>query len=84
MSFVAGWLGSAAQWREYSSKWKAALAPRTSLHMVKLRLGTAKGQSRNKDLLKRLGSVPSECGLIPIAGSVWRGGFYRARLGHSP
>jgi hypothetical protein len=80
MYFVAGFAGSKSQWREFVPRWRAVLASynRTSLHMVNLRLGSKAGL-RHGELLNRLGKIPPECGLTPVAGSICTA-EYRHRL----
>jgi hypothetical protein len=75
MWFVAGWYGQATQWKEYARRWEEALSPRTTLHLTRMRLGSSNAVSRHKDLLERLGRIPSECGLFSIAGSIRKADF---------
>ena len=72
MYIVAGFIGGEKQWKEFGARWRTALAPRSSLHMVDLRLGAANAPKRHGELLARLGGIPFECGLVSIAGSVCR------------
>lgn len=65
--FVAGFMGSEAQWKDFIPKWKSALGPqRKRLHTHNLRW---RRPSTGK-LLLRLSSIPSESGLIGIVGGV--------------
>lgn len=80
MYFLAGFAGSKSQWRKYGPRWKAVLSDygRSSLHMTDLRLGS-QVSLRHREMLERLGKIPSECGLIPVAGSVDKS-EYRHRI----
>lgn len=75
MYFVSGFLGNRDQWREYVSCWENARKPFKSLHVSECRLGSERGLKRYKIVLQRLGNVPSQCGLIPMAGSICRNDY---------
>jgi hypothetical protein len=68
--FVAGYLGCERQWKAYVNAWRKELKPRTVIHFADLRLGAEEAPRRHRDLLSRLGSVPSKCGLQAFAGSI--------------
>ena len=68
--FVGGYLGNKKQWSEYVERWRDALMPRKSLHLVELRLNGKYADKKYGDLLKRLGNIPTVCGLQPFVGSV--------------
>lgn len=70
MCFVAGYLGNAKHWKNYVGAWREELEPRKSIHVKMLRLGSEHAPNRYGDLLRRLGSVPHRCGLLPFAGSI--------------
>ena len=75
MCFVGGWCGQTAQWKEYARRWKEEMHSRPPLHLTRMRLGSPIAVSRYKGLLERLGTIPSECGLFPIAGSIRKSDF---------
>jgi hypothetical protein len=75
MYVVGGFIGHEKQWKAFCTRWRSQLAPRSSLHMASLRLGTTNAPKRYGDLLARLGKLPSECGLVSIAGSVCRNDY---------
>jgi hypothetical protein len=63
---IAGYIGDDAAWDKFTTEWKAAIAPRQSLHMRELRW---RG-SRHKRLLARIGPIPDRCGLQRLVGGV--------------
>ena len=69
---VAGFLGSEEQWQRYEEFWKKARRPLDSLHLSRLRLNSPNAPLRCEKVLQRLGAVPGECGLQPVAGSICR------------
>jgi hypothetical protein len=69
--FVAGYFGNEEQWRSTAEAWRLAIAPRKSLHMVKLRFK----KDRERRMLERAGVVPRNCGLTPILGGVRRSDY---------
>lgn len=81
MYIVAGFIGRESQWKEFCTRWRIELAPRPSLHMAGLRLGTANAPKRLGEMLARLGKIPRDCGLVPIAGSVCRNDYLNRVLG---
>jgi hypothetical protein len=72
---VGGFIGNRSQWSEHIKQWREARKPYTSLHVSKMRLGAPKAGARYRDLLARLGPVPSNCGLTSIAGSICRSDY---------
>jgi hypothetical protein len=70
MYIVAGYLGDREDWERYAETWPKAKGKRSNLHLKDMRLGAANAPRRYGALLKRLGPVPSECGLIALSGSV--------------
>ena len=72
---VGGFVGQENQWKQFSTRWRTELAPRLSLHTASLRLGAANAPKRHGEMLARLGKIPSDCGLVPIAGSVCRNDY---------
>jgi len=69
---VAGYLGTKKQWADYTTAWLDALAPKTSIHVSDLRLGTRQAPRRYGDLLANLGSIPTKCKLRAFSGSICR------------
>lgn len=72
MCFVAGYLGTKRQWKDYVEAWRKELSPRKSIHVTELRLNSKQAPKRHGDLLRRLGGVPEKCKLRPFAGSICR------------
>ena len=65
--FLAGFLGTEDQWRDFVPRWQSALGrQRKHLHVQRLRWN----QERTRDLLARLGVIPEQCKLTPIFGGV--------------
>ncbi|HXE90156.1 MAG TPA: DUF3800 domain-containing protein [Terriglobales bacterium] len=60
---MGGFFGRDADWGLCGREWRSALGQRKGLHMSKLRW---KNTKRIQALLKRLGPIPHECGLIPV------------------
>ncbi len=75
MYFVAGFLGDEGQWTSYVERWKEERKPFKSLHASECRLGSRRGLARYKTVLERLGKVPEQCKLIPVAGSICRNDY---------
>jgi hypothetical protein len=76
--FIAGFLGSEDQWKDFVPKWKAALGPqRKSLHMNELRWN----RECTKHLLARLGPVPQGSKLTPVFGGVKYGDYAELTAG---
>jgi len=67
---VAGFVGRRTDWKTFLSLWREGLDSRPSLHLKEMRLGSSRYPNRHKDLLIRLGSIPSRSNLIGFAGSV--------------
>lgn len=64
--FVAGFVGNDDQWRSTATAWKEAIAPRTTLHMNKLRFN----KHSQKMMLERAAAVTKTSGLTPVMGGV--------------
>jgi hypothetical protein len=69
---MAGYLGTKKKWDKYCENWKAAIAPKKSLHLSAMRLNFASKHRSNEtqELFKRAANVPKECGLKPFLGMV--------------
>jgi hypothetical protein len=65
---VAGFVGNDEQWKSLVGPWTAALGKKKALHMNQLRLNSKPDRARQ--LLSRLGPIPYQCGLSPVAGIV--------------
>lgn len=63
---VAGFLGNEDQWKNCAEQWRKALGQRKSFHATKLRFK----KDRERRLLKRLGSIPHDCGLTALLAFV--------------
>ena len=63
---MAGFLGNKDEWTRCATEWRAALKPRRHLHMNMLRWKN----DRPRELLEKLGPIPSRCGLRPVYASV--------------
>jgi hypothetical protein len=63
---IAGYIGSDASWEKLVTEWRAALAPRRSLHVRTLRWNGP----RPAKLMAKLGPIPDQCGLQRIIGHV--------------
>jgi hypothetical protein len=70
---VAGFLGNDEQWVQCAERWRAALRPRTRLHMKNLR-GWKKDRIRRH--LERLGPIPHECGLTALLAMLRVSDYY--------
>lgn len=67
---IAGFVGRRKDWKKFLKLWRKELGDRQSLHLAEMRLGSPKASKRYSDLLRRLGSVPSQANLLAFAGSV--------------
>lgn len=67
---VAGFVGRLEDWKKYLKLWRKQMGSKPSLHLADMRLGHQNAPRRHGDLLRRLGSVPSQANLIAFAGSV--------------
>jgi len=64
--FLAGFVGTEEQWRDFVPKWRTGLGKRNFLHMNELRWKS----ERTRKLLERLGPIPASCGLEGCMGGV--------------
>jgi hypothetical protein len=63
---VAGFIGNEIQWAKFEPEWREGLGKKQKLHLSDLRFK----RERDKTLLKRLGPIPSNCGLKAIYGCI--------------
>jgi len=66
---VAGFCGDESQWTGLVNPWRAGLGNRKALHMKDLYWHGKAAERRTKQLLARLGPIPTQCTLSPVYGA---------------